>query len=876
MQSPTTILTRRALVLRLVALFLAFAAIDGISAGVAPAKILLEADRFAWLGNWQKARPLYKVAEEEANAKSDGRNALAASIGTIHSRIWSTSSADLIELLDGVFKNPAIYQDPDLKLRWFLAKAQLTEQLDLSESRRCWSEVLQLAKQTNSKGWERRASGQLGVLRWLIDVDSAASTREVGLALIEVINSRDRSAEAYFLERVGTVLRYFRRYQASLNYFRKALTTASLDKESPFPMEIHLARVGTLVQMGSHNQAKRLIDDVMEHTDGDLNARAELLIYRAKILSQTNATEAISSLDEASTISRRNSFLRTLADAQEALAEIYVRIGDYEKAEQPQMQSIQITQRRHGNSYLPERLGKLADIVKRRGRVSEARSLYDDFSKITEGILGRSASPYVRASLIHWMSDIYLNYFVLTLEHLKDPGQAFQVLERARGGTVAAGLLSKREEADKESPETKVRLKRISGLQARMRSARTEAERENLREQIFEAEQLMAPASTQDNEYFRRITAEPVSSRDLQSTLQEDEIILEFVLNNPDSYCLAITRDRIAAHRLPSRTQVDSLVDQFLFEVRNKQDARKIRKHLYSVLLGDIEGLDNFGRLHIVPDHSLYLLPFEPLIDQKEKMLLESHIVSYVQSATVLHLLRTIPSRTSNHSKMLLALGDAIYKFDPKTPVQRDSFPIEGFDLPRLQGTQREVLSIGQLFPEKGIVLTGKEATEDRLRSLRPLSQFRMFHFAVHAYSNINFPERSALVLTSKEDSSEDGLLQDREILDLPLSADLVTLSACDTGVGKLHGQEGMSSLVKAFMFAGAKTVVAGVWKVDDVFTSELMTSFYSRLATGAAKGTALRDAKLALIQKYKDLTPYFWAGFTLWGEDRLPIAPTN
>src|SRR6185436_2261334 len=104
----------------------------------------------------------------------------------------------------------------------------------------------------------------------------------------------------------------------------------------------------------------------------------------------------------------------------------------------------------------------------------------------------------------------------------------------------------------------------------------------------------------------------------------------------------------------------------------------------------------------------------------------------------------------------------------------------------------------------------------------------------------------------------EDGLLQDREILDLPLSADLVTLSAFDTGVGKLHGQEGMSSLVKAFMFAGAKTVVAGVWKVDDVFTSELMTSFYSRLANGAPKGTALRDAKLALIERYKDLTPYF------------------
>ena len=158
-----------------------------------------------------------------------------------------------------------------------------------------------------------------------------------------------------------------------------------------------------------------------------------------------------------------------------------------------------------------------------------------------------------------------------------------------------------------------------------MRSAKTDAEREILRDQIFEAEQLMAPASTQDNEYFRRITAEPVSLNKLQSSLQADEIILEFVLNNPDSYCLAITRDRIVAHRLPSRTQIDSLVDQFLFEVRNKQEGREIRRRLYSVLLGGIEGLDNFERLHIIPDHSLYLLPFEPLIDSTQKTLLESH-----------------------------------------------------------------------------------------------------------------------------------------------------------------------------------------------------------------------------------------------------------
>jgi CHAT domain-containing protein len=216
-----------------------------------------------------------------------------------------------------------------------------------------------------------------------------------------------------------------------------------------------------------------------------------------------------------------------------------------------------------------------------------------------------------------------------------------------------------------------------------MRSAKTEAERESLREEIFEAKQLMAPASTQDNEYFRRITSEPLSLNALQSMLQEDEMILEYVLNDPNSYCLAIARHRIAAHRLPCRSEIDSLVDQFLFEIRNKENGNEIRRKLFTTLVGKIEGLDKARRLHVIPDHSLYLLPFESLIDQKEKTVLESHTVSYVQSATVLHLLRTLPLAKNNQSKMLLALGDAIYKLNRKTALPQDSFPIGGFNLPR-------------------------------------------------------------------------------------------------------------------------------------------------------------------------------------------------
>ena len=174
------------------------------------------------------------------------------------------------------------------------------------------------------------------------------------------------------------------------------------------------------------------------------------------------------------------------------------------------------------------------------------------------------------------------------------------------------------------------------------------------------------------------------------------------------------------------------------------------------------------------------------------------------------------------------------------------------------------------------MVLTGKAATEDNLKSRYLLNHYSLLHFAVHGYANDQFPERSALVLGREGNSPEDGLLQDREIINLRLWADLVTLSACDSGFGKLHGQEGLSSLVKAFMLAGAKTVVASVWNADDMMTARLMREFYSRLAAGETKADALRNAKLSILKREGSLSPYFWAGFTLWGDGISTIGQLN
>ena len=169
-------------------------------------------------------------------------------------------------------------------------------------------------------------------------------------------------------------------------------------------------------------------------------------------------------------------------------------------------------------------------------------------------------------------------------------------------------------------------------------------------------------------------------------------------------------------------------------------------------------------------------------------------------------------------------------------------------------------------------LLLNTDATETAFKAL-PLENFRIVHLAVHSVANTEFPDRAALVLGTSPASPDDGILQIREIRDLPLQADLVVLSACETGSGRLLGEEGIASLERAFLLAGAKAVVASLWTADDLYTIALMRRFYQHLAAGSDKGTALRWAKLDLIQQFGDQAlPVYWAGFTLVGESSVSI----
>jgi CHAT domain-containing protein len=288
--------------------------------------------------------------------------------------------------------------------------------------------------------------------------------------------------------------------------------------------------------------------------------------------------------------------------------------------------------------------------------------------------------------------------------------------------------------------------------------------------------------------------------------------------------------------------------------------------------------LSSFGRLVISADGALQQVPFE-LLEQpsrNSRRLLDTHVVSYTPSAGILTLLRT-RAGSPVAVRMALAVGaspevpSAGTNGAPNGPVTRGVYDLDATKLRPLPLAAEEAESVRAAFGANGSQVLVKEAATEAAVKALPLVEYRVLHLAAHGIMSTKFPARSALVL--RPSGVEDGLLQAREILDLRLNAVLVTLSACDTSTGADQGQDGVASLVRPFVAAGAHAVVANLWAADDTFSAALMREFYRGLAGGADIGEALRRAKLRMIESFgPQAVPRLWSGVLAYGDTSATV----
>lgn len=280
----------------------------------------------------------------------------------------------------------------------------------------------------------------------------------------------------------------------------------------------------------------------------------------------------------------------------------------------------------------------------------------------------------------------------------------------------------------------------------------------------------------------------------------------------------------------------------------------------------------------IAPDGELHALPSGALVAPDGRYVLESHIISYTPSATVLEYV-TARQESNRPALTFLGVGGVTYqqagsRSVPLGFIYRGLDDFRGVDLSDLPASRDEVVEANRALGGNGVLLLGSKATEGVFEA-EPLGRFKIVRVAVRAFANARFPEESGLIFARGARLSDPRILQVHDILRLPLEADLVALSACDTGKGKLEGEEGIENLMQSFLIAGARSVVGSLWKADDTATAELMKNFYTRLAKGEGVASALHNAKLSMLAQFgPHAVPFYWAGFVLAGngDQRIPL----
>jgi CHAT domain-containing protein len=274
------------------------------------------------------------------------------------------------------------------------------------------------------------------------------------------------------------------------------------------------------------------------------------------------------------------------------------------------------------------------------------------------------------------------------------------------------------------------------------------------------------------------------------------------------------------------------------------------------------------AKVIFIPDGVLGYVPFEALLVEKPEnptrwsqhhYLLNDHSISYCYSATML---REMLYRKHKKQPALDFLGFAPH-YNGDTAMLARKFP-HSFDMRKdlklLPHSGEEVYRIANIM--KGQAFVGDAASATAFAD--QAGQARILHLATHGQANDRTGDYCFLVFADQKDSAENEILYARDIYNLQLNADLVTLSACETGIGELQGGEGIISLARAFAYAGAKSIVTSLWSVSDAKTKDLMIDFYKNLRKGMLKDEALRQAKLDFLKRNRGQVahPFYWAGF--------------
>ena len=556
----------------------------------APDALLQQADEKSWLNSWIEAEPLYRQAEQEFIQRHQLSKALYARVSQMpaHSES-STSIPSQIALLRKDLDLPEA-RDPETRLRILTILGMLEVNYDSGMARQTWAQVKTLANRQHHYLLAARAMGEQGVAAFLLG-DIATAKKNVVKAWT-IAKVADPGAHIRYASLYGAGLVEMHKYQEALGPLDEAIKVAGKTRGAAYPTIAVNAKIDALSGLGKNQEALALAAEELRrvsayHLAGHLY---ELYQQRAAVYERMGQwDQAVSDYSESARYARQLSYWRGLTQVDGLLAKAFINQGKLQPALAAINEAIQANENIPDELYfVPRNLGIKAEIMARLGDTKASNELYEKSADLLDALLSKVPTPTAERQLLNDLSVVYAGYFV-SLSNQGRTEDAFRAIERARGRVEAQGLSHHEIVLPHEPDATE---QNLTKLNIQLLNTDDAATRAHILDAIYSTEQQLGtdPLSTDPPQT-------PVALGELQHVLGGSELFVEYVLDDPNSYALAVTRNSVHRYTLPSRDLLEQEAAQYRSTLKQEKTDPTLGQRLYDGLLGGIPETQGQTRL---------------------------------------------------------------------------------------------------------------------------------------------------------------------------------------------------------------------------------------------------------------------------------------
>jgi len=772
-------------------------------------------------------------------------------------------------------------------------------------------EALEIANTLKHKQEEGRCLNNIGIYYWKTDnYSNALNYYEKALKIAkELKNIKD---ESECLNNIGITYNDLGNYEKSLEYLIRAKDIdAELGDDVSLSMDLNnigeiFRRKGLLLDNKDFNNALDNYNKSLKlaRKTNDNKTEIKVLNNIGAVYSYIkNYVDALKFFQSGLKKAEEIQEIEAMSMILNNIGIVYSNKGDFEESTKFYQKAIDLAHKIGGGQILWEAYLEIANAYKKQKKFNEALENYKNSITVIEDIRSTIELEELKASFLGTDKrlEAYQNMIdLLVALHKSEPEkaynlEAFNYLERAKARAFLDSLevstvsISQGIDFRLLNQETEI-MNDISKLYTKLlypeltleqkndiynEIKRCEDKLESLKNEI----RLTSPA------YANLKYPKPITLNEAQGKLPDSNTaFFAYCIGTENSYAFVISKKNLKIFPIASRKEIKKQVSEYLKVIAEKENHDfHLGYELFKELV--LPGLDkNIKKIIFIPDDILYFLPFETLLTNEEKKswLIKDYKIAYAPSISSLReIIQRKREKGIKPQKDILAFGNPSFGLNEKEDnggkgedIFQNFFSNSAFKFFRLKYSGLEIERIASLFKKKKIGIFQKEdATEERLKELK-LTDYKIIHFATHGLIYDEKPARSSIVLSLDQDPAEDGFLQMREIFNLKLNSDLITLSACQTGLGQFWRGEGIEGFSRAFFYAGSSSVLMSLWPVNDQASYQLMERFYYHLRSSESIMNALQKAKLEMISSEALSHPFYWGGFIITGNADKIIFP--